>query len=144
MARTKAVAQHLDSEGVQKQKMRPLKMPRNKHAHDTPAQGDGAKVRKPHRFRPGTVALREIRRYQKSTELLIRKRPFERLVRELVQPYVDSMRFQRSAFDALQEASEAYLVELFSDSVLLTLHRKRVTINQQDMRLTRRIRGETT
>uniref|UniRef100_A0A8K9VB82 Histone H3 n=1 Tax=Oncorhynchus mykiss TaxID=8022 RepID=A0A8K9VB82_ONCMY len=67
---------------------------------------------KPHRYRPGTVALREIRRYQKSTELLIRKLPFQRLVREIAQDFKTDLRFQSSAVMALQEASEAYLVGL--------------------------------
>ena len=70
-------------------------------------------VKKPHRYRPGTVALREIRRYQKSTELLIRKLPFQRLVREIAQDFKTDLRFQSSAIGALQEASEAYLVSLF-------------------------------
>ncbi|XP_042240988.1 histone H3-like [Homarus americanus] len=78
-----------------------------------PATG-GAK--KPHRYRPGTVALREIRRYQKSTELLIRKLPFQRLVREIAQDFKTDLRFQSSAVMALQEASEAYLVGLFEDT----------------------------
>ena len=73
-------------------------------------------VKKPHRYRPGTVALREIRRYQKSTELLIRKLPFQRLVREIAQDFKTDLRFQSSAVMALQEASEAYLVGLFEIS----------------------------
>jgi histone H3 len=88
-------------------------------------------VKKPHRYRPGTVALREIRKYQKSTELLIRKLPFQRLVR-----------FQSSAVLALQEASEAYLVGLFEDTNLCAIHAKRVTIMPKDIQLARRIRGE--
>ncbi|XP_004621990.2 uncharacterized protein LOC101546773 [Sorex araneus] len=77
-------------------------------------------VKKPHRYRPGTVALREIRRYQKSTELLIRKLPFQRLVREIAQDFKTDLRFQSSAVMALQEACEAYLVGLFEDTNLLT------------------------
>merc|ERR1712198_290677 len=69
-------------------------------------------VKKPHRYRPGTVALREIRRYKKSTELLLRKLPFQRLVREIAQDFKTDLRFQSSAVMALQEASEAYLVGL--------------------------------
>ncbi|XP_047413265.1 histone H3.1-like [Sciurus carolinensis] len=78
-------------------------------------------VKKPHRYRPGTVALREIRRYQKSTELLIRKLPFQRLVREIAQDFKTDLRFQSSAVMALQEACEAYLVGLFEDTNLLEL-----------------------
>ena len=72
-------------------------------------------VKKPHRFRPGTVALREIRKYQKSTELLIRK-----------------LQFQSSAVGALQEAAEAYLVGLFEDTNLCAIIAKRVTIMPKD------------
>jgi histone H3 len=83
--------------------------------------------RKGHKFRPGTVALREIRRYQKSTELLIRKLPFERLVREITQD-LGEYRFQSAALGALQEAAEAYLVHLFEDANLCAIHAKRVTV----------------
>nr|XP_055048671.1 histone H3-like [Misgurnus anguillicaudatus] len=85
-------------------------------------------VKKPHRYRPGTVALREIRRYQKSTELLIRKLPFQRLVREIAQDFKTDLRFQSSAVMALQESSEAYLVGLFEDTNLCAIHAKRTEI----------------
>jgi len=94
------------------------------------------------RFRPGTVALREIRRYQKSTELLIRKLPFQRLVREIAQEFKSNLRFQGSAIMALQEATEAYIVSLFEDTNLCAIHAKRVTIMPKDIQLARRIRGE--
>ena len=99
-------------------------------------------IKKPHRYRPGTVALREIRRYQKSTELLLRKLPFQRLVREVAQEFKSDLRFQSSAVLALQEACEAYLVELFEDTNLCAIHAKRVTIMPKDIQLARRIRGE--
>ena len=98
--------------------------------------------KKPHRYRPGTVALREIRRYQKSTELLIRKLPFQRLVREIAQDFEKDVRFQSAAVAALQEAAEAYLVGLFEDTNLCAIHAKRVTIMPKDIQLARRIRGE--
>jgi histone H3 len=98
--------------------------------------------KKIHRFRPGTVALREIRKYQKSTELLIRKLPFQRLVRELAQDFRNDLRFQSSAVLALQEASEAYLVGLFEDTNLCAIHAKRVTIMPKDILLARKIRGD--
>ena len=98
--------------------------------------------KRPHRYRPGTVALREIRRYQKSTELLIRKLPFQRLVREIAQDFKTDLRFQSSAVMALQEAAEAYLVGLFEDTNLCAIHAKRVTIMPKDIQLARRIRGE--
>ncbi|KAJ1986228.1 histone H3.1, partial [Coemansia umbellata] len=99
-------------------------------------------VKKPHRYKPGTVALREIRRYQKSTELLIRKLPFQRLVREIAQDFKTDLRFQSSAIAALQEAAEAYLVGLFEDTNLAAIHGRRVTIQPKDLQLARRLRGE--
>ena len=101
-------------------------------------------IKKPHRFHPGTVALREIRKYQKSTDLLIRKRPFQRLVKEIAQDYKSDLRFQSTAILALQEASEAYFTRMFEDCVLCCIHAKRVTIMPKDMQLARRIRGEMT
>ncbi len=99
-------------------------------------------VKRAHRFRPGTVALRQIRRYQKSTDLLLRKLPFQRLVREIAQNLKPDVRFQSPALMALQEAAEAYLTNLFSDTNLCAIHARRVTIQVKDMQLARRIRGE--
>ena len=90
----------------------------------------------------GTVALLEIRKYQKSTELLIRKLPFQRLVREIAEAFKKDLRFQSSAILALQEASEAYLIGLFEDTNLAAIHAGRVTIMPKDIQLARRIRGE--
>uniref|UniRef100_A0A0D9X5S7 Histone H3 n=1 Tax=Leersia perrieri TaxID=77586 RepID=A0A0D9X5S7_9ORYZ len=101
-------------------------------------------VKKPRRYRPGTVALRKIRKYQKSTDLLIRKLPFQRLVREIAQLFKVDMRFQSHAVLALQEAAEAYLVGLFEDTNLCALHFKHVTIMSKDIQLARRIRGDRT
>ena len=101
-------------------------------------------VKKPHRYRPGTVALREIRKYQKSTELLIRKLPFQRLVREVTQDFKTDLRYQGSAVLALQEAAEAYIIGIFEDTNLNAIHAKRVTIIPKDVKLTQRLRGEKT
>jgi histone H3 len=98
-------------------------------------------VKKPHRYRPGTIALREIRKYQKSTELLIRKAPFQRLVREIAINIKLDLQMQSTALLALQEASEAYLVCLFEDTNECALHGKRVTIMPKVMQLARHIRG---
>lgn len=98
-------------------------------------------TRKKHRFRPGTVALREIRRYQKTTELLLRKLPFQRLVREIAQDVKADLRFQSSAIAALQESAETYLVALFDDSNHCALHAKRVTVMPKDVQLALKIRG---
>ena len=88
------------------------------------------KPKKPRRYKPGSVALREIRRYQKSTDLLIRKLPFQRLVREIAQDFKSDVHFQSSAIGALQEATEAYLISLFEDTNLCAIHAKRVTIRK--------------
>ena len=94
------------------------------------------------RYRPGERALREIRFYQRNTDLLIRRLPFARLVRE-VQTYFfrKPYRWQAEAMLALQEAAEAHLVGLFEDANLCTIHAKRVTIMPKDLQLARRIRG---
>ena len=134
MARTKQTAR------TQTGAKAPRKALANKAARKT-APADGG-VKKPHRFRPGTVALREIRKYQKSTELLIRKLPFQRLVREIASDYKSDLRFQSSAIAAIQEACEAYMVGLFEDTNLCAIHAGRVTIMPKDMQLARRIRGE--
>lgn len=100
--------------------------------------------RKPHRFRPGTVALREIRHYQKSVHLLIRPLPFARLVRELTAHYsIHVSRWTAEALVALQEAAEDHIVHLFEDTNLCAIHAKRVTIMPKDMQLARRLRGST-
>ena len=97
-----------------------------------------------HRFRPRTIALREICRYQKTTELLLRKAPFQRLVREITQDILkkEKTRYASIAVLALQEASEAYAVGLFEDTNLCAIHAKRVTIMPKNITLARRIRGE--
>ena len=88
------------------------------------------------------MALREIRRYQKNTELLIRKLPFMRLVKEIGNTFKEDLKWQSSAILAIQEAAEAYLVHLFEDTNLAAIHAKRVTIMPKDIQLARRIRGE--
>ncbi|RGB43369.1 histone H3 [Rhizophagus diaphanus] len=108
--------------------------------------GDPIRPQKPRRYRPGTVALREIRQFQKTTNLLIRKLPFSRVVREIaievLGPHSNvGYRWQSVAILALQEATEAYLVHLFEDANLCAIHAKRVTIMQKDIQLARRIRG---
>ena len=93
-------------------------------------------IRKPRRFRPGTVALRQIRKYQKSTELLIRKLPFQRLVKEVVvQMFQTQYRFQSTALLALQEASEEFLVRMFEMVNHIAIHSNRQTIMSKDMYL---------
>mmetsp|Transcript_9916 Transcript_9916/g.13807 ORF Transcript_9916/g.13807 Transcript_9916/m.13807 type:complete len:142 (+) Transcript_9916:30-455(+) len=108
---------------------------------NTPPEG---KKRKERRYRPGTKALKDIRRLQRSTDLLIRKLPFARVVREIAQDHAKNdyvFRWQHTALMALQEAAEDYLVHLFEDANLCAIHAKRVTIMIKDIRLSRRIRG---
>mmetsp|Transcript_11716 Transcript_11716/g.28874 ORF Transcript_11716/g.28874 Transcript_11716/m.28874 type:complete len:141 (+) Transcript_11716:281-703(+) len=105
---------------------------------------DQTRKRKRQRYRPGTRALKEIRHFQRSTDLLLRKLPFARLVREIAQNHAQGgymYRWQHTALLALQEAAEDYLVHLFEDSNLCAIHAKRVTIMVRDLRLARRIRG---
>ncbi|MBZ3871162.1 histone H3.3 [Sciurus carolinensis] len=107
-----------------------------KGAHKSAPSTGG--VKKPHRYRPGTVALCEIKRYQKSTELLICKLPFQHLVREIAQDFKSDLCFQSTAIGDLQEASEAYLVGLFEDINLCAIHAKHVTIMPKDIQLPHR------
>ena len=110
-----------------------------KKIHEARMQGRQVK---PHRYRAGTAALKDIRHFQKTTALLIRKLPFQRLVREIAQDYKTDLRFQSAAILCLQEATEAYLVRLFDDANLCAIHARRVTIMPKDIMLARRIRGE--
>ena len=103
-------------------------------------------LKKPHRYRPVMVALREIRRYQRSTENLIKRTPFQKLIREISQEYricpdgpgtpSVQVRFQSTAIAALQEAAENYIIGLFEDVNLLAIHARHITIMPRDIRLT--------
>ena len=135
MARIKQTARKQVSSSAKVPRKRAAKAARK----TAPALGG---IKKPHRFRPGTVAIREIKKYQKSTELLIKKLPFQRIVREIAQDYNSGLRFQISAVSALQEATENYIISLFEDTNLCAIHAKRVTIMPKDMKLAKRIRGE--
>jgi histone H3/H4 len=139
-----------------RRKLQPPKLPR----HPTvPSAPDAVRARPPNRkrkswsnkkqhkrkrrFRPGTKALREIRHYQTTTHLLIRKAPFSRLVRQVQNEFNHlEMRFTSKAIHAIQEAAEKYLVSLFEDANLCAIHARRVTLMVKDIQLTRRIRGQ--
>ena len=99
-------------------------------------------IKRPHRYHPGMVALQEIRRYQKSTELLIHKLPFSCVVCEIAQDFKTDLRFQREVNGALQEAAKAYLVGLFEDTNLCAIHTRHITIMPKDIQLACRIQGE--
>ena len=135
MARTKTTARK-SHVGVKRPRKELVSKASRKSA---PAMGG---IKKPHRFRPGTVAIREIRKYQRSTDLLLRKLPFQRLVKDIAHERISDLRFQSSALLALQESAEAYLVGLFEDTNLCAIHARRVTIMVRDLKLARRIRGE--
>ena len=137
MARTKMTARRLTTGG----KHPPRQLATQAARKSAPNTGG---LRKPHRYRPGTVALREIRRFQKSTELLLRQIPFQRLVREIAQDFKSDLRWQASAVKALQEAAESYLVHLMEHTNRMAIHAKRQTIFPKDMQLALIIRGERT
>ena len=113
---------------------------RSHDATHAPPANSAAGVKREHRYRPGTVALREIRKFQRSTELLIPKKPFQRLVKEVAQNYKTDLRFQSTALVVLQEAAEDYIVGVMEDSVLCAVHGGRQTLMAKDMALARRIR----
>lgn len=136
MARTKQT-------GPSKQPISSTPNPKSKAAKPSKvARKTASGIKKPHRFRNGTVALREIRRYQKSADTLVPKLPFQRLVKEVAQALNPELRFQPAAIGALQEASESYVTQLFGDTNLCAIHAKRVTITPKDMQLALRLRGD--
>ena len=144
MARTKQTARK-DQGGKAPRRIFSTKNPGSIKAQKAARKGKtGYSEPKKQRFRPGTVALREIRIYQKSTDLLIRKLPFQRLVRENIFKHKQDYRLAPAAAAAFQEAAEAYLVGLFEDTNLCAIHAKRVTIMPKDIQLARRICGEST
>ncbi|KAI5189199.1 histone H3 [Nematocida minor] len=118
----------------------PRKQLATKAARKSSAPGAVA-VKRPHRFKAGTVALREIRKYQKTTDLLIRKLPFQRLVREVASEYKADVRFQSSSILAIQESLENYLTGLFEDSNRCAIHAKRVTLMARDLHLVNKIKS---
>lgn len=111
-----------------------------REAKSSHASSNGAK--RQHRWRPGTVALREVRKYQNSTSMLIQRAPFRRLVREIVTTFKDTIRMSSSALEAIQEATESYVVNVLGDANLCTIHAKRVTLFPKDLQLAMRLRGE--
>ena len=139
MARTKRTAR----KGMDGAARRMIKASENiavKASHKPPS----CQMQKKRRFRPGTVALREIWQYQKSTDLLIRRASFQRVIYEIMWGFRNDLRIQAVAIKGLQEAAEAYLVGLFEDSNLCAIHAKWVTIMPRDVQLTRRIHRERT
>ncbi|KAM4701939.1 histone H3.3-like [Discoglossus pictus] len=129
-------------------KQTPRKSRGGKALHEQVTSNGGCKsaaskagVKKPRRYRPSTVALREIRRYQKATESVIPRLAFQRMVQEILREYNPDLRFQCAAIGALQEAAEAYLISLFEDANLCATYAKRA-ITPKDILLARRLRGQ--
>eukprot|EP00804_Cyclotella_cryptica_P014092 CCRYP_005562-RA/>CCRYP_005562-RA protein AED:0.06 eAED:0.02 QI:0/-1/0/1/-1/0/1/0/141 len=136
MARTKQTARKCTG-GKAPQKQLATKAARK----NAPAAGG---CKKPHRYRPGTVALREIRKYQKSTDLLIRKLPFQRFLREVTQDFHsgDNAFIKPLHWQHHRRPSEAYLIGLLEDTNLCAIHARRVTIMPKDMQLSQQNRRE--
>jgi len=137
MARTKQTEKSAAASKAPKKGRKNIggKAPRKTAAKSATTEDGKPKIRKPHRFRPGTVALRQIRKYQKTTDLLVQKLPMQRLVRELAHELEPTLRFQKTAFEALHEAAEKFLVDLFHDTNLCAIHGKRVTVQPRDLNL---------
>ena len=135
MPKTKTASKKLPSKSMKKKSVSASKS-------KSPSKAGPKKERKKPRFHAGTVALRDIKRYQKSTDTLIPKAPFYRLVKDIAHSIDNELRFQGQALAALQEAAEAYCVGLFEDSALCAVHAKRQTVTKADMLLARRIRGD--
>lgn len=114
----------------------------NKKTKQNNMKENQKEVSKKTRYRPGTVALREIRKYQRNTSIVIRKIPFQRLVREIAMFMIADTRFHASALNALQECTEIFIYEVFKDSQLCCFHAKRCTLLKKDMQLAKRIRGD--
>ena len=139
MARTKQTAR----KGMDGAASRMTKASKN-IATKAPCKPPSQQLKKRRRFRPGTVTLREIHQYQKSTELLIRKVPFQQVIYEIMRGIWNNLRIQVAVVQGLQEAAEAYLVGLFKESSLCAIHGKQVTIMPRDIHLARRICRERT
>ena len=135
MARTKNSSRKSSSGKVPRTSIAVKRMKSEKKKSD-------ASAKKPSKFRPGTVAIRDIKRYQKGTEMLLRKLPFQRLVREIAQTSKDGVKFAASAVLAMQEATEAHMINLFADTCLCAIHGRRVTIQPRDLQLALRLRGD--
>jgi len=138
MARTKQVARK-STGGKAPRKQLTTKAARKSTAAQ--AGAGGAVAKKSHRFKAGAVAMREIRKYQKTTDLLIRKLPFQRLVREVASEFKSDVRFQSSSILAIQESLENYLTGLFEDSNRCAIHAKRVTLMAKDLHLVHKIKS---
>ena len=122
----KALTTHTSIKSAKQLKVK--KQPAGGTAHQGKHQGK-------HHYCPGTRALMEIRQYQKSVEFLIRKLPFQRLIREIAQDFKVNLCFTSYVIFALQEASEVFLINLMEDTNLCMIHHGRITIVSRDFNL---------
>lgn len=142
MPKSKALSKKIDeSQGSKKILSSAQKKKLSKNITKKP-EALAAKTDGKRRFKPGTVALREIKKYQRDVSNLIPRAPFQKLVRSICSGVDNELRFQSQALVALQEAAEAYIVGLFEDTNLCCLHANRQTVMKKDMELARRIRGD--
>lgn len=141
MARTKALATKANKEKklISKQKMKGKKASPETNEKDSQASKG---LKRKLKTRPGQVALREIRKYQKSTDHVIRRMPFQRLVRDIAKQVMPDAKFNSNALKAMQECTEMYISRLFEDTNLCCIHAKRKTLFVKDMALAKRIRGD--
>lgn len=143
MARTKQAPTSGSSSG--KGGKLPRKMPQSaKHLGGKPVHMGGLKKKK-HRYRPGTVALREIRKFQRSTEILTKKAPFRRVLDQICMEeggLTEQFRLQSDIIPLLQEAAQSHLIQVMEDANLCTIHAKRITVKPIDVQLARRVRHE--
>lgn len=120
------------------------KSPKNTSRRKSPGTKN-ISLKQKHKAKPGQKALREIRRLQLSTKLLIPRLPFMRIVKEIMMEMIpfdkQLYRIQSLALEALQEMTELYFVHFFEDAMLCAIHAGRVTLQPKDIRLARRIRG---
>lgn len=121
---------------------------RGKRSNKEPAEAKPKKkaeekTKKAHRFRPGTVALRDIRKHQKSSDCLaFPKQPFQRLIREIAQDFKDDLRFEAGVCDLMQLAAEDYLIQICQGANAAAIHAGRETVYPKDVQLCRLLRGE--
>lgn len=139
MARTKQTARK-STTGKAPRKQLKTKAGR-KTSESRPAPTMSAGKKKINRYhKPGVMALKEIYRYQKSTDLLIKKMPFRRVIRELAREINPELRFRSVALQTIQECAENFLVKLCEDSKLVAIHAKRVTMMAKDLLLILKIK----
>lgn len=143
VAEEKPTKKSAEKAPVKATKKTPVKATKKASKGEEPAEKKRAAPKKPHRFRPGTVALRDIRKHQKSSDCLaFPKLPFSRLIREIAQDFKDDLRFEAGVCDLLQLAAEDYLVQICQGANMCAIHAERETVYPKDVQLCRALRGD--